>query len=168
MSKLLSRADLLRGRAMPRKDVLRPPPALPEAEFLTLCDGCAKCFDGCPTHILVADDEGRVRLDPTAGMCTFCGSCADVCPTGALDQSRARPWTARAEIRARCLSFNGITCRACEEACDERAIRFKLMTEGRSLPLVDETGCTGCGACAQICPNQSIDLVTHAAEEAVA
>jgi ferredoxin-type protein NapF len=51
-----------------------------------------------------------------------------------------------------CLSLNGISCRACEDACDPRAIRFRLMTGGRATPVLDEALCTGCGECAYTCP----------------
>lgn len=82
-----------------------------------------------------------------------------------MDRDRARRWDVIAHIKGKCLSFNGITCRACDEACEAGSIRFKLMTAGRSLPLVDEAGCTGCGACARVCPNDSIEMRRHGAEE---
>ncbi len=165
---MLSRAELLRGRSPQRESVLRPPPALPEEAFQEACESCGKCIDACPEHILIADRDGRVQLDPKRGACTFCASCADACPTGALNVDEARSWTVKAEISPRCLSFNGITCRTCEEACDEQAIRFRLMTEGRSFPIVDEARCTGCGACLHVCPNQSVDLVSNLREETTA
>jgi len=50
-----------------------------------------------------------------------------------------------AYFKGSCLSFNGITCRACDENCQTDAIRFNLMTGGRSVPPVKEESCTGCG-----------------------
>lgn len=162
---MLSRAELLRGRSPHRESVLRPPPALPEKAFQEICEGCGKCIEACPETILFAGTDGRVQLDPKRGACTFCASCADACPTGALNVDEARSWAIKAEISPRCLSFNGIMCRTCEEACDEQAIRFRLMTEGRSFPIINEACCTGCGACVHVCPNQSVELVSNLREE---
>ena len=33
-------------------DVLRPPGALPEGEFMARCIKCARCIDVCPTDVL--------------------------------------------------------------------------------------------------------------------
>ena len=33
-------------------DVLRPPGALPEDEFMARCIKCARCIDVCPTDVL--------------------------------------------------------------------------------------------------------------------
>ena len=84
-----------------------------------------------------------------------------------MDLDAAAGWNVIARIKGSCLSFNGITCRACEENCEADAIRFKLMTVGRSVPLVDEETCTGCGACARVCPNNSIEMHHHDSEEPV-
>ncbi len=163
----VSRAELIRGRMMPAREVLRPPHSLPENAFLDQCDRCDKCLTACPTHVIRHDAAGFPRLEFGSASCTFCSACAEACPTGALSQDHADVWNVMAHIKGNCLSFNGITCRACDENCEEGAIRFRLMTHGRSLPLVDETRCTGCGACAVICPNDAIDMRQTQAQEAV-
>ena len=33
-------------------DVLRPPGAVPESEFMARCIKCARCIDVCPTDVL--------------------------------------------------------------------------------------------------------------------
>ncbi|HID44392.1 MAG TPA: 4Fe-4S dicluster domain-containing protein, partial [Chromatiaceae bacterium] len=63
-----------------------------------------------------------------------------------------------ANIKADCLSLNGIVCRACGDACDTDAIRFQLETRGRATPLLDQALCNGCGECLAVCPTKSISL----------
>ena len=158
MRSAVSRAELIRGRMTPAPEAQRPPYSLPENAFLDRCDCCTKCVDVCPTDVIGRDGSGYPILLFGQSSCTFCSACAEACPTGALSLDQAGRWHVTAHIKGTCLSFNGITCRACDERCDEAAIRFRLMTQGRALPLVDETRCTGCGACAVICPNNSIDM----------
>jgi len=165
MSSVISRADLLRGRLVPKPSVVRPPGSVHEPEFRSLCDRCDDCIKACETNVIGRDGDGYPVLLFGHAACTFCNACAKACPTGAIDGARAREWNVLAKVKGSCLSFNAITCRACEEACEEGAIRFKLMTEGRSLPLINEDGCTGCGICAVVCPNQSIDMLAQAGEE---
>ena len=52
----------------------------------------------------------------------------------------------------------GITCRACGDACDTRAIRFQLQTAGRATPRLDPSLCSGCGSCIATCPIQVIQI----------
>lgn len=161
----ISRADLLRGRVTPTPEPIRPPFSLPEPEFRTLCEPCDACREACETDVIGVDGDGLPILLYGEAACTFCGACVEACPTGAMDADLAPPWTVTAHVKASCLSFNAITCRACEEACEAGAISFRLMTEGRSLPLVDETRCTGCGTCATICPNHAVDMRRSEPEE---
>jgi ferredoxin-type protein NapF len=112
--------------------------------------------------------DGTPHMDFSLGEgeCTFCGDCTSACPTAALDADRARPWDWVADAGAKCLSSQGITCRACQDACEPRAIRFSLMTGGRAIPLIDEYSCTGCGACAGVCPAGAIRFSERAGQTA--
>lgn len=133
---------------------MRPPGA--QAEFHDLCDDCGACSRACPQRIIRRDPSGGPSLSFRRGGCTFCGDCARACPTGALrdDGAAALPW--RARILSGCLSYQGVSCRACEDACEPRAIRFRLMTGGRAEPVLDRDACTGCGECAFACPTDAI------------
>lgn len=168
MSEAVSRADIIRGRFTPIPQNSRPPYAIAEADFRSLCERCDACREACETGIIGRDGEGYPILLFGQASCSFCGDCANVCDTGALSVKQARPWTVRADVKASCLSFNAVTCRACEDSCEAGAIRFRLMTQGRALPLIDETACTGCGSCAVICPNQSIEMKSRETKEAFA
>lgn len=68
------------------------------------------------------------------------------------------------EINSLCLSLTGTTCRLCEDECDRQAISFKLITGGRSVPLVSETDCNGCLDCAPLCPVDAIHPICAPAQ----
>lgn len=150
-----SRRDILRGAFREsREPVIRPPGAQPE--FDRLCDDCGRCSRACPQRIVRHAASGGPKLDFYHGPCTFCGDCAQACPTGALAVEDQVDWPWRATILKTCLSFRGISCRTCEDACEHRAIRFRLQTGGRAVPVLDQEQCTGCGECAFTCPAQSV------------
>lgn len=133
---------------------MRPPGQQPD--FSRLCDGCRACSEACPQHIVIHTGNGTPTLDFSRGACTFCGDCARACPTGALAAETLENWPWRAKVLQSCLSYQGIACRTCEDSCEPRAIRFRLQTGGRAVPVLDQDLCTGCGECAYTCPAQSI------------
>ena len=153
----LSRREFLTRK--PRPAVMRPPHAVAEADFGALCDGCGACLDACPEAIIVIGADELPRLDLSYEGCTFCAACMDACPMGALDAGAARLWTWKADIGATCLSFIGITCRTCGDACEAEAIRFRLQPGGRDVPLLDHDACTGCGTCKAICPVDAVRMI---------
>jgi ferredoxin-type protein NapG len=81
-------------RFLGRKDrFIRPPGALPEEKFLSLCTRCPKCREVCPwgviTPVLLTESVisvGTPRLDFRKGSCIGrrCRLCVWACPTGAL------------------------------------------------------------------------------------
>jgi len=147
----------------------RPPWALPEHLFANACDGCGACIRACPPAILVPAAGGLPRVDFARGACTFCHRCADACDRHAFLEPAAGPaWTLRAQISAACLEPQGITCRVCETACDENALRFRPMTGGRAQVLVSADNCTGCGACVATCPAGAISIAAPDDQEAAA
>ena len=151
-----SKRAFLRGRFISR-DTLRPPGSI--GAFEDICTRCDACLEACPTDIIVKGQSGYPELSFDQGECLFCSDCAKVCEAEAIRP--ATQWHMRAKVNSSCLSYNGVTCRACEDQCEQQAIRFRLITGGKSLPAFDLEACTGCGACIAPCPTQSIQLFQH-------
>ena len=156
MATEFTRRGFLRGSQQATGGARMRPPGAHRSLFLERCKDCEICISACPEDVTSSDDAGRPVLDFAKGSCTFCGACAEVCPTGALLPHLIEQWPWRAAIDAQCFSLNGIACRSCQDACESRAIRFKLKTGGRAEPSIDLDACTGCGACATVCPARSI------------
>lgn len=139
-----------------RPDLVRPPGALVENEFLNRCIKCGQCMRVCPTHviqpaILEAGLEGlwTPRLDfrlGTSGCQHNCIACGHVCPTAAIrplalaermgteefsDAGPIRIGTAFMD-RGRCLPWAmGIPCIVCQENCpvSPKAITTRTVLE---------------------------------------
>lgn len=156
----LSRRQFLRGDFRQHETPIRPPGALDETGFLARCTRCSACIEACPEKIIKKDQAGYPVLDFSMGGCAFCNKCADVCEQDALQVCRTeQPFsTTIATITDECLSLHGVNCRICEDACEPRAIRFKLMEGGLTLPWIETSSCTGCGFCVSICPSRAIRI----------
>lgn len=66
----------------------------------------------------------------------------------------------RSQLRVadRCLALSGVACRACEDSCIVRAIRFQPRLGGVDQLKVDTAACTGCGECLLVCPINALSL----------
>lgn len=142
-------------------NVLRPPGAVSEADFMALCIKCSRCISACPTDVLkpLGMEDGMLQartptLSYLAGSCTFCDECRIVCPTGAVGEvDPFAPETGRIGgailHEDRCLAFlQSGSCGVCVDACPYEALSFD---EGRKL-VVDQEKCNGCGECVRVCP----------------
>jgi len=156
-------------------ELIRPPGARPEREFLQRCLKCGLCMKACPTNALhptglEAGLEGvwTPRLVPRVGYCAYnCNLCGQVCPTEAIEPLPLKEKQAirigLATIdRARCLPYAyDRTCLICEEHCpvSPKAIFFVTAdvqtSDGRTRqlkqPHVEPDRCTGCGICEHVC-----------------
>ncbi len=153
-------------------DVIRPPGALPEEEFLSACTRCGLCVRDCPYHILklgrLGDPvpTGTPYFTARTGPCEMCEDipCVPVCPTGALDHalkdiSKARMGLAVLIDHESCIAFQGLRCEVCFNICPVRgkAITLEYRHNRRSgkhamfIPVVHSSDCTGCGLCEKAC-----------------
>lgn len=103
-------------------------------------------------------DGGFPDIDFNRGGCTFCGACSRACRYDAINGTDSPAWSIKATIGPACLEEKGITCRACGEACEARAIRFFLRVGGGAELRLDEQTCTGCGNCVAVCPVNTVTV----------
>lgn len=153
------------GKKMPYQRLIRPPAALPEEQFTSVCIRCGECMKVCRTCGLQPTlFEGGIaglmapRLIPIAGYCdSACNMCQQVCPTGAIQpfaiEEKSNIILGTAQIdRSACIAwYNEQYCLVCQEHCPYGAIYWKQI-EGRLRPMVDEDLCVGCGYCENVCP----------------
>ncbi len=158
MENNISRAQFLRGDFRGRRRPIRPPWALPEALFVDRCTRCGECVAACESGIVQRGQGGFPVVDFSRGECTFCGRCADACHPLALERRPkfSRPWSLVADLGASCLARRGTVCRTCSEQCENGALRFRLVAGGASLPELNLSLCSGCGACVGPCPVNAI------------
>ncbi len=171
MAKPISRRQFLRADFRAECSTLRPPWALREDDFVEQCTRCGDCLRACPQTILQSDAAGFPEVDFARGACTFCAACLGVCASGALmpparpSQVSSPPWLAKAVIDDRCLTQRGVFCEVCRDQCAPRAIQFRLAVGKAPGPRINESTCSGCGACVSACPVSAIRITRPVAGE---
>jgi MauM/NapG family ferredoxin protein len=161
---------------LPDNDVIRPPGALAELDFLATCVRCGECMKVCITNGLqpLGFEKGlesmfTPRLVPRLGYCEFnCTLCSQVCPTQAIAPLSKKEKHAFVMGTAwfdknRCLPHaENKACIVCEEHCPvhDKAIQFDEIKIARvtgesfllKRPRVVADRCIGCGICEHVCP----------------
>lgn len=154
----------------PDRAWLRPPGALPEAQFLDTCQRCGDCIKACPATAIrsLVDDDPKRRgtpvIMPDLGACVVCSdlACMPACPTGALstlaDPHDIQMGLARVN-HALCTRTHGDDCTACVDLCPLGADAIRLDDAGAVS--VVEDGCVGCGVCQFNCPTTPRAIVVE-------
>ncbi|MCL1078198.1 ferredoxin-type protein NapF [Parashewanella spongiae] len=141
-----------------KDNALRPPWTSLEINFIDTCTRCNACIDTCETKVITRGDGGFPELNFSHAECTFCEKCADACPEAIFDKQQSSPWSLIADIQNSCLAYHGIFCQSCKDACEAEAISFALLLKQAPIPTIDTDSCTGCGACVEPCPSNSIRI----------
>jgi len=153
------------------REVLRPPGALPEKEFLDTCYRCGNCVDVCPARAIrpladggPVDQTGTPYVDPDLAACVVCDelACMKACPSGALRAvtEPARIRMGRAEIQpALCVRSHGGDCTLCVDKCPFGSQAVRVDDHGRIEVLAG--GCVGCGSCQFYCPTAPKAITVH-------
>lgn len=161
--------DLIESRMglLPERKLLRPPGALPEAEFLDTCFRCGSCVEVCPADAIFSLKQGDAKvadtpvIDPDLAACVVCDdlACMKVCPSGALKlvagAELIRMGVARVD-QALCVRTSGEDCTLCIDQCPMGS--SALRTVGTGPPFVLD-GCVGCGVCQHVCPTKPKAIV---------
>lgn len=132
--------------------------ALPWWRHQAGCDGCGRCVAACATQIVQLTAGALPQLNFQHGECTFCGACATACPQPLFHPRHHQPWQQHIRITRDCITFQGVSCRSCQESCEHQAIRFRLTANGIAQPETVPQQCTGCGACIAPCPVSATGL----------
>ncbi|MBS3906186.1 MAG: 4Fe-4S dicluster domain-containing protein [Syntrophaceae bacterium] len=148
-----------------KHQLVRPPGAIPETEFLRTCIRCGECMKSCLTNTLqpclwesgfsgLWTPKMDLRLAPCDQNCNVCGK---VCPTQAIrsvsleEKNHAKVGTA-VLLKEMCLVWaQDKICLICDEICPYNAIVFRPV-EGYRRPVVIASKCNGCGFCEKKCP----------------
>ncbi|HRS27886.1 MAG TPA: 4Fe-4S dicluster domain-containing protein, partial [Phycisphaerae bacterium] len=157
-------------------ELVRPPGARTERDFLSRCTGCGACMQICPTGGLqpTLTEAGLAglwtpRLAPRIGYCDYeCNRCGQVCPTEAI---MPLPLKEKQQVRIGLASFDttrcipyalGRECAVCEEHCPvPRKAIYLVETEVLTprgqrrvvkQPRINAGHCIGCGTCEHVCP----------------
>jgi ferredoxin-type protein NapF len=163
----ISRAQFIRGNFSGSRQVIRPPWAMAEPDFVAACSRCGDCIGACPEKILETGRGGFPQVNFSKGECTFCGDCAGRCKSGVLNKRvDVAAWPLKAIIAPTCLALKQVVCRSCGESCPIGAIRFRLSVGAVARPEVDLAACTGCGACYGPCPVSAVAIGEMLAEAA--
>ncbi|MBC8459955.1 MAG: 4Fe-4S binding protein [Deltaproteobacteria bacterium] len=163
----ITSAAVIKTEFLKNKHPIRPPGAVSENKFVSLCTRCGECMKVCPSNGLQpaffdAGIEGifTPMLKFRVGACEEeCTSCGKVCPTGAIErlteQEKRNCQIGLAVIdRTRCLPWaENVLCLVCHDACPYEGIDLRYMDDIYR-PFVKEWKCIGCGICENRCPIQ--------------
>ncbi|MDE1890755.1 MAG: 4Fe-4S dicluster domain-containing protein [Planctomycetota bacterium] len=146
-------------RVMPKVDYLRPPGAVEEEEFLSLCSRCDECIKACPAKAIKRSNGlmdvavGTPIIIPKESPCVLCNGllCIASCKEGALKPvegvAHVRMGVARIN-QSRCLAWGGQDCQLCFIKCP---LQGDAIYQEDGKPVINAENCVGCGICEYMC-----------------
>lgn len=139
---------------------VRPPFALPEADFLLACTRCAACLHACSYHVLHLLPvrcgflrSGTPAMELTRAACHLCAHwpCVAACETGALvfPAVDKMPVLGRMAVSPElCLNSRSNECSECYDSCP---VEGAISWQENGTPKIDSRRCPGCAMCLQAC-----------------
>ena len=138
------------GAVPANAQLVRPPGAVAEDDFKTVCLRCHQCLEICPEKAIksahLTDGWSNTGTPVLENPCTLCMKCAEKCPSGAL--SPIDPKTAKMGT-AFIIDKECVGCDKCIKPCPTGAI---TKVPGKRLVTIDPVKCTGCTTCVKACP----------------
>ena len=147
-------------RVMPKKaDYLRPPGAVEETEFLSLCTRCDECIKVCPAKAIKRSNGlmdiavGTPIIVPKENPCVLCNGllCTGACKEGALklveQVNKVRMGVAMIN-QSRCMAWGGQDCQLCFIKCP---LQGDAIYQDDGKPVINAEKCVGCGICEYMC-----------------
>lgn len=185
-----NRANIAESKPKPVKtrpdNWLRPPGAVDEKFFLSLCESCGDCVKACPANCIQIDlssdnpvAHGKPFIETRRLPCVMCEdmSCMQTCPSGALELVPS-PLHIRMGLAVvdHAVCFRTVAqddsddpisdcqrdCQACVSQCP---VGDKALTINAAGAIeVHPEGCTGCGVCEWVCPTTPAAIVIRPLE----
>lgn len=165
-------ADVIDKTSPERAERLVPFGAESVKDFYDRCTACQLCVSNCPNGVLRPSTDIGHFLQPQMGYekgwCRpECTTCSQVCPAGAIRPLKAEEklthkiGTAKVNLSLCLAAKDEASCGNCSRHCPVGAVRM-VKTDGyhRSIPVVAEAQCIGCGACEYLCPARPISAIT--------
>ena len=154
-----------KGKESPgKRTYLRPPGAVEEGLFNSLCTRCDECIKVCPHQCIRGSDSetdtgarvGTPIIIPKEAACKLCTDfpCIRACKDGALrpvgDIRKVKIGVALID-RRRCLDYAGGQRSPCQQCYSQCPIKDEAIYLEDSRPVVRGEKCVGCGICENAC-----------------
>lgn len=142
-----------------RGTYLRPPGAVEETEFLSLCTRCDECIKACPAKAIKRSQGlmdiavGTPVIIPKENPCVLCNGlvCITACKEGALKSveeiNKIRMGVATIHT-SQCIAWGGQDCQLCFIKCP---LRGDAIYQEDGKPVINAEKCVGCGVCEHAC-----------------
>ena len=152
--------DTLKSRIFQGKQFIKDiPNATMKDEFRgyplisnSVCDGCKKCLNICPT--------GALKIDPISidmGKCTFCGACKNICEKHAIDFSNM--YKLSSTNREKLIITEEMSADNYQKlAIEVRKEITSVFSKSLKLRQVSAAGCNGCEMELNACSNVNFDM----------